>query len=190
MGENNKNNKNNNNNENNNNENINNENNNNNIAKHSPMDNSSRGKAWFSIQGIPQYETTLPDDSKVMLLIKSCFQWSPINEKNKRDLQESFISKVEVLMVLVSADQLRSSIIEDLRASWQLTPLFLSKQNLNLKMILFLLFVNFSPFPDHWDGLDPSVCFEEIPFFERKSILLLLSRTQSTSNPPKSFWIF
>ena len=93
-------------------------------------------------------------------------------------------------MVLVGADQLRSSIVEDLRASWQLTPLSLSKQNLSLKMILFLLFVNFSPFPDHWDGLDPSVCFEEIPFFERKSILLLLNRTQNTSNPPKGFWIF
>ena len=91
-------------------------------------------------------------------------------------------------MVLVGADQLRSSIVEDLRASWQLTPLFLPKQNLNLKMILVVFCANFRPFPDHWDGLDPSVCFEEIPFFERKSILLLLSRTQNTSNPPKGFW--
>ena len=91
-------------------------------------------------------------------------------------------------MVLVGADQLRSSIVEDLRASWQLTPLFLSKQNLNLKMILIVFCANFRPFPDHWDGLDPSVCFEEIPFFERKSILLLLSRTQSTSNPLTGFW--
>ena len=157
------------------------------------MDSSSQGKACFSIHGILQYETTLPEDSQLMFkttYINGCFQGSPIKEEKERDLQESFISKVEVLMVLVGADQLRSSIVEDLRASWQLTPLSLSKQNLSLKMILFLLFVNFPPFPDHWGGLDPSVCFEEIPFFERKLILLLLSRTQNTSSPPKSFWIF
>ena len=155
------------------------------------MDSSSRGKAWISIQGIPQYETTLPEDSQLMFkttYVNGCFQGSPIKEEKERDPQESFISKVEVLMVLVGADQLRSSIVEDLRAFWQLTPLFLSKQNLSLKMILFVFCANFRPFPDHWDGLDPSVCFEEIPFFERKSILLLLSRTQNTSNPTKGFW--
>ena len=53
-------------NSNNNSENNNNKNNNNNRAKHSPMDSSSRGKAWISLQGIPQYETTLPEDSQLM----------------------------------------------------------------------------------------------------------------------------
>lgn len=153
------------------------------------MDNSSQGKAWFSFQGIPQYETTLPEDAKMMFndINQELLPMVSKKEEKKRDLQESLISKVEVLMVLVGADQLRSSIVEDLRTRWQLTPLFLSKQNLSLKIILFLLFVSFPPFPDHWGGLDPSVCFEEIPFFERKSFLLLLSRTQNTSNPPKGF---
>ena len=47
-----------------------------------------------------------------------------------QDLEERFIAKVEVLVVLVRVDQLKTRIVENLGIPWQLAPIAFTKQNL------------------------------------------------------------
>ena len=47
-----------------------------------------------------------------------------------QDLEERFIAKVEVLVVLVRVDQLKTRIVEYLGIPWQLAPIAFTKQNL------------------------------------------------------------
>ena len=169
------------------------------------MDSTSQGRVYSSNRNIFQCEPTWPAGDEVNYIkywtVNDPWQdyirkhwWSNcvVNDlQDSQNLEEVFFTEVEVLVVLVGADQFKTDVVEDSAAPWQFTPIAFAKQNLRgLYHYPIHWIIQFWPSPNHLDVNIPLVCFQVTPILRHRPNPSLFYCNQNTSSRRTGSWEF